>query len=162
MKKIKNLLLTISLLAAVAFAPAVMAQEEQSPWQLEDSGEAINENFISGQLKSVEPESQLLTVTTPEGQDVEFSYNEQTEFIGAQETVEGLSLTAGSQVSVYYNEEAGRNVATRVHVHGEHETPGTEEEGQDFEEQPQDFEQPQDYEPLPDEPQELPEPPEVE
>lgn len=161
MKKIKNLLFTMFLAATVAFAPAVMAQEEQSPWQLEDSAEPINESFVSGQLKSVEPESQMLVVATPEGQDFEFFYNEQTEFIGAQETIEGLSLTAGSQLSVYYNEEAGRNVATRIHVHGDQETPGTEE-GQDFEEQPQDYEDPQDFEHQPDDPDNLPQAPEVE
>jgi hypothetical protein len=162
MKKIKNLLFTMFLAASVAFAPAVMAQEEQSPWQLEqDTQEGINENFVSGQLKDVQPESQMLVVTTPEGQDVEFFYNEQTEFIGAQETIEGLTLAEGSQLSVYYNEEAGRNMATRIHVHGEQETPGFDE-GQDFEDQPQDYEQPQDFEYQPEEPQDLPEPPEVE
>jgi len=67
-------------------------------------------------LKSIDSDAKKLVVTTSEGSDMEFMYDDRTEILGAGGTVEGLSAKTGTRVKVFYNEESGQNKATRIKV----------------------------------------------
>lgn len=147
------------LLMMVSFVPAALAQETNTAPQ-ED--QTMTDLAVSGQLKSVDPEAKKFIVTTTEGADVEFSYDEQTEFSGGQ-TIEGLANSSGSQVTVYFRDDNGQKKATRIEVQATNETEGT---GQETEpspapepsphpgqtEQPQLPQDPQEQPPLPNDP----------
>jgi hypothetical protein len=154
MEKIKQYGIAIGLMVAlVGFAPAALAQEDYSPAPEADAEQMIQEQSVSGELTSVDHDNQTLMVTTAEGLELEFSYDDQTEFIGAQDTIEGLSTSAGSQVEVFYREDAGRNLATRIHVQPSEDLTGSDQQ----ETQPVPDEDPQ-WEPAPSpEPDQYPE-----
>ncbi len=109
------------LLMLVGFAPAAFAQDTPNTGSQDQT---MMELAVSGQLKSVDPDAKKLVVTTPEGADVEFSYDEKTEYSG--QTVEGLANSSGSQVRVFFREENGQKIATRVEVQASNETEGTD------------------------------------
>jgi hypothetical protein len=69
-----------------------------------------------GSLKSIDSDAKKLVLTTSEGTDMEFSYDDRTEIVGAGGTIEGLSASTGTKVKVFYNEESGQNKATRIKV----------------------------------------------
>jgi len=71
---------------------------------------------ISGKLKSVDSDAKKVTITTAAGDDMEFTYNDQTTISGAEGTVEGLSGKSGADVTVSYKEDMGVKTATRIEV----------------------------------------------
>jgi hypothetical protein len=118
MKKIKHSVMALGLmLALVGFGPMAVAQDEQFPAPEAGTEQMDQDQSVIGELSSVDHDNQTLMVTTAEGLELEFSYDDQTEFIGFEDTVEGLSTNAGSQIEVFYREEAGQNLATRIQVH---------------------------------------------
>lgn len=113
MTRATRLLLTLSLgLVLVTAAPLVLADDPKAHGQTE----AQQEPSVIGELKSIDATAKMLVVTTSEGSDMEFWYNDSTEIEGAQGTVEGLSGSAGSKVKVSYKTEEGKNIATRIKV----------------------------------------------
>lgn len=150
-------------LMLVGFAPAAFAQDTPNTPSQEPSGLDL---AVSGQLKSVDPDMKKLVITTEEGTDVEFSYDENTEYSG--ETIEGLATSSGSQVRVFFREENGVKIATKIEVQASNETEGTGEAqpapepepspepqpspGQEQPDQPDLPQDPQEQPPLPNEP----------
>jgi len=165
MKKI-NLLTAVPLfvLLLVSFVPGGFAQDQQTPHQ-HDSQQMSQDQSISGELKSVDPDAKQITITTADGSDVQFVYNDQTQCTGAQDTVEGLSANSGSKLTVYYRDENQQKVATRIEVEEETKTDQTQEatpQQPDKETPPPDMQPPNTPEPNrpPDNPEQpLPAPP---
>ncbi|MFB3905082.1 MAG: hypothetical protein ACE15E_16655 [Acidobacteriota bacterium] len=117
MKKITLLTaLPLFVLLLLGFAPGGFAQDQQIPQQSESQQQMSQEQSISGQLKSVDTDAKKIVVTTSDGTDMEFAYNDQTRCTGAQDTIEGLSTSSGSPVTVYYREENQQKLATRIDV----------------------------------------------
>ncbi len=154
------------LLMLVGFAPAAFAQDTPNTGSQDQT---MMELAVSGQLKSVDPDAKKLVVTTAEGADIEFSYDEKTEYSG--HTVAGLANSSGSQVRVFFREENGQKIATKVEVQASNETgaqpapepePSPEPQPSPEPEQPQqpDLPQnPQEKPPLPNEPSTAPQEP---
>lgn len=115
MTRMTRLLLVLSFgLVLISFAPLVQADDPQSSTtQSQTQGEV---KTVMGDLKSVDSDAKKLVITTSEGNDMEFLFDERTEIIGAGGTIEGLSANSGTRVKVSYNEENGQNRATQVKV----------------------------------------------
>ena len=107
--------LPLLLLLVMAFAPGGFAQDQQTPHQ-KDSQQMSQDQSISGQLKSVDTDAKKITVTTTDGSDMEFVYNDQTRCTGSQDSIQGLSTSSGSKVTVYYRDENQQKLATRIDV----------------------------------------------
>ncbi len=122
MKKMNVLTaLPLFLLLVMGFAPRGFAQDKQTPHQ-HDSQQMSQDQSISGELKSVDPDAKQITVTTADGKDIQFVYNDQTQCTGGQGSVEGLSGSSGSKVTVYYRDENQQKIATRIEVQEEPKT----------------------------------------
>ncbi|RPI26211.1 MAG: hypothetical protein EHM61_12360 [Acidobacteria bacterium] len=106
------------LFVLVGFAPAALAQDESNTTPQDQT--SMLELAVRGQLKSVDPDAKKLVVTDKDGADVEFSYDEKTEYSG--QTVEGIANSSGSQVRVFFREENGQKIATKVEVQASNET----------------------------------------
>ncbi len=151
-KTLKISMTAFLLLMLVGFAPAAFAQDTPSTPQQDQSSLDL---AVSGQLKSVDPDSKKLVVTTAEGADVELSYNENTEYSG--QTIEGLANSSGSQVRVFFREENGQKMATKIEVQSSTETEGTDKNTQPAPEQPNSPEPEQPKQPdVPQDPQQQP------
>ncbi|RPJ61112.1 MAG: hypothetical protein EHM23_08080 [Acidobacteria bacterium] len=115
MARTTRLFLVLSFsLVLVSFAPLVQADDPKSSTQ--ESQTQAQEKSVIGDLKSIDSDAKKLVVTTSEGSDMEFMYDDRTEILGAGGTVEGLSAKTGTRVKVFYNEESGQNKATRIKV----------------------------------------------
>ncbi|RPI22151.1 MAG: hypothetical protein EHM61_22990 [Acidobacteria bacterium] len=113
MTKTTRVLLTLSLtLVLVSFTPFALGDDPKTQSQTDTQ----QEPSVMGDLKSVDADTKTLVVTTSDGTDMQFAYNETTEIVGAQGTIEGLSANAGSKVKVFYKEEDGKKTATRIKV----------------------------------------------
>ncbi|HXK59782.1 MAG TPA: hypothetical protein PLP42_07780 [Acidobacteriota bacterium] len=111
MTRMTRLLLSLLFCLVLVGTPLVLADDPQAQGQTESQ-----DTSVTGELKSVDVDAKTITVTTSEGTDMEFVYNDSTEIMGAQGTIEGLSANAGSKVKVSCKEEDGKNVATKVKV----------------------------------------------
>jgi len=115
MTRTTRLILVLSFgLVLVSFAPLVQADDPKS--STHESQTQAQEKSVIGDLKSIDSDAKKLVVTTSEGSDMEFMYDDRTEILGAGGTVEGLSAKTGTRVKVFYNEESGQNKATRIKV----------------------------------------------
>jgi len=134
--------LPLFLLLLLSFAPAGFAQEQdqqqtppsdqqqtppsdQQQTPPNDTTGMQLDQSISGELKSVDTDAKKIVVTTADGSDMEFIYNDETQCGGTQDTIEGLSTSSGSKVTVHYREENQQKVATRIEVEGESTTEET-------------------------------------
>lgn len=127
MKKLNVLTaLPLFLLLLMGFAPGGFAQDQQTPHQ-PDSQQMSQDQSISGELKKVDSDAKQITVTTADGSDMQFVYNDETKCTGAQETIEGLSGSSGSKVTVYYRDENQQKIATRIDVQAASKTDDTRE-----------------------------------
>jgi len=117
MNKFRQSAYALSLLTLLFVAPA-FALGTQSNTQSGSMGTNDDQTELSmtGSLKSVNPDAKTIVVTSSTGTDTEFSYDDSTTIIGAQSTIEGLSTSSGSQVTVYYKDDNGKKKATRIEV----------------------------------------------
>jgi len=68
-----------------------MAQAQETP------------QIFDGELLKVDATAKTLSVKNPEGQEMEFRYNDQTLISGADGGVEGLATKSGTPVSVHFD-----------------------------------------------------------
>ncbi|RPI23427.1 MAG: hypothetical protein EHM61_19795 [Acidobacteria bacterium] len=156
MKKSIGLSAPLLLVLILAFTAGVFAQDEQTLPQTDNQQTQTEDaQSITGELKSVDPDAKKIIVTS-EGTDMEFMYDDQTVCSGAQETIEGLSTSSGSRLTVFYREDDQKQkIATRIEVLG------VEAPDQTTEDTPKDpGKQPDMNEPNPPEPNRPPENPE--
>jgi hypothetical protein len=69
-----------------------------------------------GELIRVDTDTNMLTIRTEDGTEMEFSYTEDTEIIGALEGAAGLATETGSEVTVHYAQDGDARKAVRVEV----------------------------------------------
>lgn len=74
------------------------------------------ERTATGELVSVDADSQMLTIKGADGSEWNFQYTEDTEVSGAQQGVAGLATKAGTRVTVHYTGEGEVKTATRINV----------------------------------------------
>ncbi|HLV02023.1 MAG TPA: hypothetical protein VKZ59_12190 [Acidobacteriota bacterium] len=71
---------------------------------------------IQGEVISVSPDDQTLTVRTDTGEEIQVTYNTETKVTGSQEGTQGLATVQGSRVRVRYEEGVMENTAVEIDV----------------------------------------------
>lgn len=79
------------------------------------------EQTISGSLGKVDPDARIFTLTA-EGRDQTFRFNDATDVSGMAGS-QGLAGREGAHVTVYYREDGGGTMATRIVMNGSPATP---------------------------------------
>jgi|SRR6516225_1753505 hypothetical protein len=87
--------------------------ERQAPAQAD---KATAEKTFSGQLSKVDTSAKLIAVKGPDQKDMMFNYNDDTQVISPDKTVQGLSGKTGAQLRISYREERGSNMATKIEL----------------------------------------------
>lgn len=110
-------------LIAACSGPAEDPQSEmteaypEEPRASEPYGEETSSfQEIEGELISVRPEDQELTVRTDDGQEIEVTYSSRTEVIGSLQGTQGLATVQGSRVRISYEEGMLTNTAVWIQL----------------------------------------------
>jgi hypothetical protein len=114
----KNILLLVSMAVFVLTAAALGApqavpggQDQRAPGQLDQT------RTFEGELTKVDATTKTITVKALEpNREMIFTYDDQTEVIGADGGVRGLTGNTGSQLKISYREQQGMNLATKIEV----------------------------------------------
>jgi hypothetical protein len=77
---------------------------------------ALAEKTFSGQLSKVDTSAKLIAVKGPDQKDMMFNYNDDTQVISPDKTVQGLSGKTGAELKISYHEERGSNLATKIEL----------------------------------------------
>jgi len=70
--------------------------------------------FAEGELLSVDPQNQSISIKTSDGSEMQLSYTDATTVSGAADSVEALGGKSGSQVRVTF--DAATNTASSIEV----------------------------------------------
>ena len=92
-------------------APAPTTRQAPAP-----ADKATAEKTFSGQLSKVDTSAKLIAVKGPDQKDMMFNYNDETQVISPDKTVQGLSGKTGAQLRISYREERGTNLATKIEL----------------------------------------------
>jgi hypothetical protein len=123
MRITKNWLLAGTFATCLGVTPALAQQEEPAPVEppapIEEpaanaeSAEPITGLEFDGTLKAVDAEEMILLVTSAEGEDLLFHYDDATEVVG-QDDVQGLSGEGTTMLHITYRAEGDRAIAERI------------------------------------------------
>jgi hypothetical protein len=70
---------------------------------------------FEGTLTGVDPNTRVLTLKSGET-EMQFTYNEQTELVGAEKDGQPVAVRQGSKLKVYYRASDKLNVAMKIEV----------------------------------------------
>lgn len=108
---VMNRMLPVALTLALVFAvaplspsPSLLAQAQAQAMSAE------------GELVRVDVDQKTFAIRTADDRELQFSYTDTTEIVGAQSGSEGLATMKGSQVSVSYHAENRVAIATRIEI----------------------------------------------
>jgi len=79
---------------------------------------AAQEKTFEGRLSKVDDKAKLITVKGADDKEMSFSYNDQTQMLGVDKGPEGLTGKTGSNLKVWYRENRGANLASKIEVQG--------------------------------------------
>jgi len=79
-------------------------------------GNAPAEKTWSGQLVKVDTSTKLISVKGSDNKEMVFAFNDDTQVISPDKTVQGLTGKAGAQLKISYREERGNNIATKIEL----------------------------------------------
>jgi hypothetical protein len=79
---------------------------------------AAEEKTFQGHLIKVDDKAKLITVKGADDKEMAFSYNDQTQMVGVDKGPEGLTGKAGSDLKIWYRENRGANLASKIEVQG--------------------------------------------
>lgn len=105
-KKVAMTVFSIFVLMATPFILGTTEKKQQAEAQLQAQGELLR----------VDPDSSTLTIKSESGQEIEFSYNESTAVMGADQDAAGLATVTGSNVKIEYRVENDQKIALKIHV----------------------------------------------
>ena len=77
---------------------------------------AAEAKVFEGQLTKVDADAKSISVKGATGPEMVFNYDEQTQVIGPDKTIQGLAGKSGTPLKVSYREDKGSNWATRIEV----------------------------------------------
>ena len=112
MKKISSTLSVLSIF--FLFTGLILAQQaerQKQPAQAQAQGKL---QTFDGELAKVDASAKRLWVKGSDGKEVEFGYNEQTQIIGAEGSIEGLATMSGSRVKVHFDEASKTAAAIEI------------------------------------------------
>ena len=120
----KKALLAFAMLAPLAWTacseqPASpMAQEAAPPSEPAPFSQPMPAlQMAEGALTKVDAASRMISIRTADGTERTFSYFDETEVLGADNTVEGLAKVNGDKLRVFYESQGpGWDAAWRIEV----------------------------------------------
>lgn len=92
------------------------AQQTTTTTSAETQQEANQPAPVVGELVSVNSDTKTIRVRRADNSEMEFSYTDATEIIGADKGLQGLATPNGSEVTVHYSKHGNANVATKIEV----------------------------------------------
>lgn len=96
----------------VPLTPQTQAPLERLP----DAPQVQQDKTFEGTLLKIDAAKNLLTMTGPDDKQWEFTYNDRTEVIGSERSVQGLAGKPGAKLKITYRMEQGTNLATRIEM----------------------------------------------
>jgi lipopolysaccharide export LptBFGC system permease protein LptF len=78
--------------------------------------QASTELMARGELLKVDSTGQTFTIKQENDEEMQFQYNSSTKVEGSQNGVQGLSSETGTRVTVYYTEQSGAKIATKIEI----------------------------------------------
>lgn len=101
---------------APAPAEEPLPAEESAPetTAAEEPAEPIRGLEIQGTLKAVDPDAQVFLITSANGEELLFHYDDQTEVVGQDEGVQGLSGAGETMLEIEYRAEGDMAIAERL------------------------------------------------
>ncbi|PYV43433.1 MAG: hypothetical protein DMG06_10720 [Acidobacteria bacterium] len=111
MKKIYPTLTVLSIF--FLFTGLILAQQPERQQPAPGQAQQRLQTF-DGELSKVDAAAKKLSVKGSDGKEMEFGYNEQTQIIGAQGSIEGLATMSGARVRVHYDEASKTAAAIEV------------------------------------------------
>ena len=113
--KTKTILLAVFL--AVGVAGLVSSTYAQNP---NTGNSPSTTNVFEGKLSKVDAEKKIIEVTGTDEKgkltEMSFKYNDATEIVGGDRTVQGLTGSQGENVKVTFKNEEGASTAIRIEV----------------------------------------------
>jgi hypothetical protein len=100
-------LLFVSLVTLGLTEPVAAQQAGQS--------EAVVPTF-SGQLTKIDVTAKMITVKGSEDKEMVFSYSDETQILGADDGIQGLTGKTGADVKVSYRDDQGTTRATKIEI----------------------------------------------
>jgi hypothetical protein len=109
----KNIPIYLAVLALSCLVPALQAKAASAS----HVGQSDEHSMVAkGELVKVDTEHQTFTIKDQGDSELQFLYNSSTEVVGSTEGVQGLSSETGTRVTVYYKEESGQRIATKIEI----------------------------------------------
>jgi hypothetical protein len=104
MRKLFALSAVTLAVALLLTLPVAYSQEKSS-----------TEKTFDGQLTKVDSAAKSITVKGSDNKEMTFRYTDNTQVIG-EDSIQGLTGKTGTQLKISYQEERGRNMATKIEV----------------------------------------------
>jgi hypothetical protein len=76
----------------------------------------VAEKTMNGQLVKVDTQTKIIGIKGADQREVTFLYNDDTQIVTPDRTIQGLTGKAGAETKVTYREERGANLAIKVEV----------------------------------------------
>ena len=100
--------LTAVAVAVVLLAAVPIAYSQERP--------APAEKTFDGMLTKIDPTAKAISVRNSDNKEMTFSYTDQTQVIGPENSIQGLAGKPGTELKVSYREDKGTNMATKIEV----------------------------------------------
>lgn len=102
-------------IAGLIGAGSAAAQQVPTPPQQEQE-RARPASPVTGELVAHDVDAKSLTVKIAEGEEMKFSYTDETEIVGAEKGAQGLATLSGATVTVHFSTHGTANTATKIEV----------------------------------------------
>ena len=80
------------------------------------NGKVITEKIMDGQLLNVDRNAKLVSVKGPDQKETMFNYNDDTQVISPDRTMQGLVGKPGAEVRIRYREDRGVRMAVTIEL----------------------------------------------
>lgn len=105
----------IALMIAGGVAPVVASAQQPAPPATQHE-RAKDPDPVTGPIVSVNTTTKTIVVKTGGDNDMQFTYSDETEIVGADKGTEGLATKQGANVTVTYTVHGTANVAVKIEV----------------------------------------------
>jgi len=80
------------------------------------TGQTPAEKTWTGQLVKVDTTAKIVSGKGSDQKEMSFAYNDETQVVSPDKSVQGLTGKAGSDLRITYREERGTNLATKIEL----------------------------------------------
>jgi Cu/Ag efflux protein CusF len=112
--------LCVSVLLLALAIPAAIAQQGAAPPDPQGQNTPAQQDqevrSFEGSLTKVDAEAKTITLKSDSNAEMTFSYNDQTQVVGADDGVQGLTGKTGSSMKVSYRVQKGSNYASKIEI----------------------------------------------